>query len=634
MVEFQDGVLEKEGYVEFNGAKIKVHMPKYTGKTPISAENLNKLQRDLKKQINSLASGSPLVASSVDEMTDTTRVYVNTTDGNWYYYNGTIWEIGGVYQATEIADNSICLENLNSEFSDILKNNYNMVKTDYIIGGYYRRNGEFSADTLYSYCILDVNPGEKYYMKGYTISNMAMYLLLDNENNVVSSYPAIPVSSWEEVENTFIIPANVVKMVVNTSNTVQRLCRVFKNDNVELINNCITYEKLSEDLKSNYKEEYEEVDLSSIEYVSGYCGRNGIVSENDASNQYYYKKIPVSKGEKYKVTGYSYINIPAYVLTDCNNRALSNYPSSNDADITKYEDLEVSVEYDNCYLYIHKIRNSESALEKKTRTVLAVDDYKNPLYGKSVVFDGDSICNGGSAGINGYGWAGRIGTKNNMNWKNCGIGGGTVTTDTYSYTQVDLNNLDWTNNIYYIKNSNATTTTTTNMYISVNESEWNKTDKLYTRGNARHWESTYIETIYNENPNVDYLILESCLNDGFNSVPKGSVISGGYNNEFETTTFAGAMEHLLQRAITLFPNAKIGMIIPHRVTHSMNDYHEITREACKKWSIPFIDLYYKSGLCVNNNTQSNIMFSDGSTHLTDAGYDFITPKIEAWMKSL
>ena len=36
---------------------------------------------NLQTEINSLASGSPLVASSVSEMTDTTKVYVNTTDG-------------------------------------------------------------------------------------------------------------------------------------------------------------------------------------------------------------------------------------------------------------------------------------------------------------------------------------------------------------------------------------------------------------------------------------------------------------------------------------------------------------------------------------------------------------------------
>lgn len=76
--------------------------------------------------IQSLASGSPLVASSTAGMTDTTRVYVNTTDGKWYYYDGDSWEIGGTYQASEIADESVTLDkladdtkyNLNSRIND------------------------------------------------------------------------------------------------------------------------------------------------------------------------------------------------------------------------------------------------------------------------------------------------------------------------------------------------------------------------------------------------------------------------------------------------------------------------------------------------------------------------------------
>lgn len=51
-------------------------------------------------KIQAVESGSPLVASSTAGMTDTTRVYVNTTDGKWYYYNGTQWVAGGVYQST------------------------------------------------------------------------------------------------------------------------------------------------------------------------------------------------------------------------------------------------------------------------------------------------------------------------------------------------------------------------------------------------------------------------------------------------------------------------------------------------------------------------------------------------------
>lgn len=61
----------------------------------------------ISNKVDAATNGSPLVASSTDDMTDTTKVYVNTTDGKWYYYDGDSWEIGGTYQATRLDDNSV-----------------------------------------------------------------------------------------------------------------------------------------------------------------------------------------------------------------------------------------------------------------------------------------------------------------------------------------------------------------------------------------------------------------------------------------------------------------------------------------------------------------------------------------------
>lgn len=64
----------------------------------------------LSNQISALqgAVGSPLLASTVSAMTDTTKIYVYTgsesgyTSGNWYYYNGSAWVSGGVYNAVAV----------------------------------------------------------------------------------------------------------------------------------------------------------------------------------------------------------------------------------------------------------------------------------------------------------------------------------------------------------------------------------------------------------------------------------------------------------------------------------------------------------------------------------------------------
>ena len=49
MINFENGILEKKAYVVIDGIEHEVHMPKYSGKTPISAEILNKMQEEILK---------------------------------------------------------------------------------------------------------------------------------------------------------------------------------------------------------------------------------------------------------------------------------------------------------------------------------------------------------------------------------------------------------------------------------------------------------------------------------------------------------------------------------------------------------------------------------------------------------
>lgn len=46
-MKFENGTLVKGAYVTINGVNYDVHMPEYTGKTPLSAETFNKMQEDI-----------------------------------------------------------------------------------------------------------------------------------------------------------------------------------------------------------------------------------------------------------------------------------------------------------------------------------------------------------------------------------------------------------------------------------------------------------------------------------------------------------------------------------------------------------------------------------------------------------
>lgn len=81
--------------------------------TAISNEASNRASADsqLSAQIAALqgAVGSPLVVSSASDMIDTSKVYVYVgsesgyTSGNWYYYDGSAWTSGGVYNSQGLA---------------------------------------------------------------------------------------------------------------------------------------------------------------------------------------------------------------------------------------------------------------------------------------------------------------------------------------------------------------------------------------------------------------------------------------------------------------------------------------------------------------------------------------------------
>ena len=316
--------------------------------------------------------------------------------------------------------------------------------------------------------------------------------------------------------------------------------------------------------------------------------------ENDNVKSYSYIG---HAGDQFKVTGYSYYSAKLYFLYDQTTDTVSTvFPSTSDRNL--HTDT-FTLERD-CTIYFGTWVShlSDFVVEKATKVITIddnsignhtinlnkLDDTVNPLYGKTALFFGDSICHGTSVGSSspyyGWGWAGRIGTKNEMNWHNLGISGRTV---------------------------------------------------LYNNTG----ESNDVVVAYQTYQEADYIILYAFLNDGFQAVAQGT-ISDTYTAEFDNTaSYCEAFEYMIQKCIEQWSSARIGVIIPHKVTSSrIPPYQELARQICKKWSIPYIDLFNESGMTVQIQAHAQLYFSDGATHLTDAGYDMITPKIEAWMKTL
>ena len=207
----------------------------------------------------------------------------------------------------------------------------------------------------------------------------------------------------------------------------------------------------------------------------------------------------------------------------------------------------------------------------------------NVLEGKHIVGFGDSIVYG--AGNNGYGIADIIAENNNMTYENKAVGGATI--------------LKRTDN---------------NIPKQIEE---------------------YVGT-------PDYIVLDGYINDcTFTDVLTVlGDISPYYGATFDDSTIIGQFETMLRDLLTKFHTAKIVYVCVHHMA-SRDDakvkvVHEKIISACKKWSIPVVDLY-EEGQLNTTITVHKEKYTDNqdSTHPNRLGYDlFYIPKIETKLKTL
>jgi len=115
-----------EQFVMFNTAQGKRSTIEEVGKyilkkqKAISSDTVEGNFTAVSAEIESLRSsvGTPLVAKTISEMTDYTRIYVYTgsesgyTNGHWYYWSGSAWTDGGVYNSSAVeVDKTLLVSN-------------------------------------------------------------------------------------------------------------------------------------------------------------------------------------------------------------------------------------------------------------------------------------------------------------------------------------------------------------------------------------------------------------------------------------------------------------------------------------------------------------------------------------------
>lgn len=198
-----------------------------SAKKPITLGDLQYYTEELTAKYHTLFS-SPLVASTAAAMTDTEKVYVYTgsesgyTAGNWYYYNGSAWVSGGVYNALAISDNSITDAKLvqNGGVYSAIYPTESLIPVAYAMTpNYIQTNGSISNSAnwrTYWFHASDVKSISKVesYGSNVTYNQIAFYNSLEPSNSSFISGYKFTTTSGKTTTNDIEIPATAVLILV------------------------------------------------------------------------------------------------------------------------------------------------------------------------------------------------------------------------------------------------------------------------------------------------------------------------------------------------------------------------------------------------------------------------------------
>lgn len=156
---------------------------------------------DLQSQISALASGAPIPVDDVSEMTDTTKIYVNTTNGHWYYYANDQWNDAGVYQSSGISSSDPVIVDINTRLENtsfydqrkVVVNGLNLIRSDFIHEGYWiNSSGQKVTNASSKYAVVPVCGGNHILLclnktfTTYTSAALGGIVLLDKNLNTLN----------------------------------------------------------------------------------------------------------------------------------------------------------------------------------------------------------------------------------------------------------------------------------------------------------------------------------------------------------------------------------------------------------------------------------------------------------------
>ena len=529
--------------------------------------------------VNNVGSGSPLVASSTSDMTDTTRIYVNTTDGKWYYYDGDSWEIGGTYQSTGIGNGTIDILQLD----DNLQSNYFMQFGDPLTlgastNGYYKKDGTFVSDNnyrAYSYSLTNV-------FNGNNNSALNSLVIKDSNNNVV--YASNPNNTTGYNNYLFNVKESGMTAYLSTPAS-------FGNNRLENYIVCILRKLTNVYNQIKYSTEIPAIITLDNTFLQADILATSTHLRITSSNDYTIKIYQLTKGRRYDIIAQDIYNVCGMCIVDLNMNILETSSTENVGGTHQTTHFEYNSTKDGYIIltYLPDQTNYPTSISVINNTI-AGSSATNALENKKLGIDGDSIMKG--VGNNNVGYGAIIATNNHMQVSNQSVGGGTIATGTY-------------------------------------QSE-----------SPRHWISVSVENIASD---CDYVIINGGYNDYVQSVPMGTFTNSYTGTVDSTTFYGALetlCRNLLSRfpakkiAFCTNHNINNSLFNANNEGLTMADYIEATYKVLNKYGIKIIDVGKNTHLSTAITSLKNSYTADSDgVHPNQTGYelfyvDYVTKELQ------
>ncbi|WP_026765560.1 SGNH/GDSL hydrolase family protein [Selenomonas ruminantium] len=640
-IEINENVLKKE----INQGIVPLGVPAAYKYDAALVENAKALVNASLNQIKN-GYGYPFTAATAVAMADTTKIYVYTgsetgyTNGNWYYYNGTAWVSGGVYNSTALetdktltvsgaaADAAITGESFKRSFAGLSNITDKVaIKPDTYNVGFIAVNGTLNRTNTNYYFLEFTIPDNAYGIKWSAAvagiaSNYAVIAYYDENGDFISCKPNINTSSSNamvEVNELIPVEAKFVKCTAANSESIRAKRPTFftkYGSDYADVAPIVAHERGT--AFSRVVEPVRDVENN----IYGYCA---VVTRQftPQNNQIYFDGYirtsePATNGMEIYVVGYNNNFTNRSIVDDFSYQPENTTSCVYHISSNQYAQIDTS-----SYTHFGIILRVQTATYEKDASGRGKSKFID-------IFD-DFTINGQNGCL--------VKTYNEIL---------NITQKNYSYVMhctpdnVTIDNPLESKSLTFMGDS------LTAVYYKTEEESWpyliakrnrSKYTNLGISGNPLAEISSYTEnspmcdrvnTIPAES---NYIMVMGGANDYNYSIPIGN------NTDTEKTTFKGAINYMIDYIITNYPRAKLVFATTYQRTSNKADeaYANAMLEVCRLKGVPCIDNYHESGVHFFNEAWITVYGANnalGNNHLNALGDEYVSWIFENKLKSI